>query len=138
LEALNSEGLSFVSDEIRSVDFQHDGQRHYAVFNSYNKLGVNWTVVVISPESDFLSTIRNAQFWQIVSAVIGSLLLTALAFVVALKLLRPVKELQERVLRNPLTGLYNRRALDQMGVGLIKKNHQKGRAVSILKAEEFL
>ena len=131
LEALNSEGLSFVSDEIRSVDFQHEGQRHYAVFNSYNKLGVNWTVVVISPESDFLSTIRNAQFWQIVSAVIGSLLLTALAFIVALKLLRPVKELQERVLRNPLTGLYNRRALDQMGVGLIKKNHQKGRAVSV-------
>jgi diguanylate cyclase (GGDEF)-like protein len=131
LVALTAQGLSFVSDEIRSVDFQHEGQRHHAVFNSYNKLGVNWTVVVISPESDFLSTIRNAQFWQIVCAVIGSLLLTILAFVVALRVLKPVKELQERVLRNPLTGLYNRRALDQIGVGLLKDSHQKGQPVSV-------
>ena len=131
LQTLSAQGLSFVSDEIRDVDFQHEGQRHHAVFNSYNKLGVNWTVVVISPESDFLSTIRNAQFWQIVCAVIGSLLLTLLAFVVALKVLKPVKELQERVLRNPLTGLYNRRALDQIGVGLLKESHAKGQTVSV-------
>lgn len=131
LEALALQGSPFVSDEIRAVDFQHEGERHHAVFNSYNKLGVNWTVVVISPESDFLSTIRSAQFWQIVSAIICSLLLTILAFVAALRVLRPVRELQERVLRNPLTGLYNRRALDQIGVGLLKESQSNGLPVSI-------
>lgn len=131
LAELKTRGLSFVSDEVRGIDFQHDGQRHHAAFHSYNKLGVNWTVVVISPESDFMSSIRAAQFWQIVCAVIGSLLLTLLAFAVALRVLRPVKALQESVLRNPLTGLYNRRALDQIGLRLLAESQSKGQVVSI-------
>lgn len=129
--ALKNQGLPFVSDEIREVNFQHEGQRHHAVFNSYNKLGVNWTVIVISPESDFMSNIRKAQIKQIVFAIIGSLLLTLLAFIVALRVLKPVKELQERVLRNQLTGLYNRRALDQIGLRALKESHSKGQIVSV-------
>jgi len=131
MQALAEKQLPFVSDEVRSVEFAHEGERHYAVFHSYNKSGVSWTVIVISPESDFISSIRNAQFWQIVSAIIVSLLITLIAFFVVLRFLKPVEALQETVLRNPLTGLYNRRALDELGVKLIEKSKNKGQIVSI-------
>lgn len=131
MQALEAQGLPFVSDEVRGVEFEHEGERHFAVFHSYNKLGVNWTVIVISPESDFISSIRNAQFWQIISAIIGSLLITLVAFFVVSLFLKPMKELQESVLRNPLTGLYNRRALDGLGVKLIARSQSKGQVVSI-------
>lgn len=131
MQALKEKGLPFVSDEVRGVEFEHDSERHYAVFHSYNKSGVNWTVIVIAPESDFISSIRNAQFWQIVSAVVGSLLITLIAFFVVSRFLKPVKELQESSIRNPLTGLYNRRALDGLGINLISKSKSKGQVVSI-------
>ena len=130
LAELQRENLPFVSFDVRSIDFDHNDQRHHAIFHSYNKHGVNWTVVVISPESDFMSSIRQSQYEQIVLAVIGSLLLTLVAFLVALRFLSPVKELQESVLRNSLTGLYNRRALDDLGQRALEESQQKGQVVS--------
>lgn len=131
LKALNEAGLPFVSDGVRSVDFERDDHRHHAVFHSYNKSGVKWTVIVISPESDFISTIRSNQIWQIVFAVVSSLLVTLIAFLVVLRFLKPVEELQETVMRNPLTGLYNRRALNQIGARLLAESRSKGQVVSI-------
>ena len=131
MQTLEKSGIAYVPGEVRAVEFEHEGERHYAVFHSYNKTGVNWTVIVVSPESDFISTIRNAQVWQTVSAIVVSLLITFLAFLVVSHYLKPVKALQESVLRNALTGLYNRRALDSIGVDLIAKCRSKGQVVSI-------
>ena len=131
LKALSERGLSFVSDDVRGVGFEINKEQFHAVFHSYNKMGVEWTVIVISPESDFIAGIRQAQFWQIILAVIGSLVLTLIAFFVLLKFLKPVEELQESVLRNPLTGLYNRRALDEVGSRLLEKSKSKGQVSSI-------
>lgn len=131
LLAFKNQGLSIVSDEVKGVNFEHDGERHYAVFHSYNKSGVSWSVIVISPESDFIGNLRNAQFWQIISAVVGSLLLVLVAYSIFTRLLKPVEALQETVLRNSLTGLYNRRALDEIGMKSLAKSRSKGQVVSI-------
>lgn len=131
IDALKDQGFPFVSDESRGVNFQHKGETHYAAFHSYNKSGVSWSVIVISPESDFIASIRKAQFWQTVSAVIGSLLLVLLAFFIVIRFLKPVEALQESVLRNSLTGLYNRRALDDIGVKLLAQSRSKGQVASI-------
>jgi len=131
MQALAVKGLPFVSDGSRSVDFEYEDQRNHAVFHSYNKSGVNWTVVVIAPESDFIAAIRNSKFWQIIYAVIGNLLITLIAYVAMLKFLKPVTDLQESVLRNALTGLYNRRALDDIGIKLLAESQAKGQVVSI-------
>lgn len=131
IAALEASGKSFVSDEVRTVTLEHDDHTYHAVFHSYNKLGLEWTVMVTAPESDFIEMIRSAQRWQILVAVISSLIITLLAFLLALRFLRPVGELQESVLRNPLTGLYNRRALDEFGDDLVQEEHAKGQAVSV-------
>ena len=129
--ALEAAGKGFVSDEVRTVNFKHNDKTYHAVFHSYNKLGVEWTVVVTAPESDFIEMIRSAQRWQILAAVISSLFITLIAFLLALRFLKPVGELQESVLRNPLTGLYNRRALDKFGDSMVKETHSKGESVSV-------
>lgn len=131
IQALKQAGLSFVSDKVREVEFQHEGEIHHAVFHSYDNPGVNWTMAVISPESDFIASIRKAQFWQIISAVIASLLITGVAFLVLSRFLKPVKALQEVVLRDSLTGLYSRRALEEVGSSLFLESRSKGQAVSI-------
>jgi diguanylate cyclase (GGDEF)-like protein len=131
IEVLEATGKDFVSEEVRTVTFEHNNETYHAVFHSYNKLGLKWTVVITAPESDFIEMIRSAQRWQILAAVISSLVITLLAFLLALRFLRPVGELQESVLRNPLTGLYNRRALDKFGDDMVKEEHSKGRPVSV-------
>lgn len=131
IAALEAEGKSFVSDDVRTVTLEFEGETYHAVFHSYNKLGLEWTVVVTAPESDFIEMIRSAQRWQILAAVISSLVITLIAFLLALRFLKPVDELQESVLRNPLTGLYNRRALDQFGDEMVKEEHAKGQPVSV-------
>ena len=131
IEVLEATGKDFVSEEVRTVTFEHNSETYHAVFHSYNKLGLKWTVVITAPESDFIEMIRSAQRWQILAAVISSLVITLLAFLLALRFLRPVGELQESVLRNPLTGLYNRRALDKFGDDMVKEEHSKGRPVSV-------
>ena len=131
LAALDASGQPFVSDDVRSVTFEYLKQTYHAIFHSYNKLGVNWTVVITAPERDFIETIRSAQRWQILMAVLCSLIVTLIAFLLALRFLRPVGELQESLLRNTLTGLYNRRALDNFGDSMVKEAHRKGRVVSM-------
>ena len=131
IAALEAAGKNFVSDEVRTVTLEHDDKTYHAVFHSYNKLGVEWTVVVTAPESDFIEMIRSAQRWQILVAVISSLIITLIAFLLALRFLKPVGELQESVLRNSLTGLYNRRAFDEFGDDTVTEEHAKGKAVSV-------
>lgn len=131
ISELEAQGKAFVSDEIRTVKLEHKGETYHAVFHSYNKLGLEWTVVLTAPERDFIETIRMAQRWQILTAVISSLIITLIAFLLALRFLKPVGELQESVLRNDLTGLYNRRALDSFGNAMVKDAHARGKAVSM-------
>lgn len=131
IQALEADGGAFVSDVVRNVTLEHEGEPYYAVFHSYRKVGVEWTVIVTAPESDFIETIRNAQFWQILTVVICSLMITLIAFLITIRFLKPVSELQETVLRNSLTGLYNRRALDRFGDKIVEEAHKKGHFVSV-------
>ena len=132
LIALSVSGQDFLSSGIREVVFDFEGAPYHAVFHSYRKQGLDWTIVVIAPESDFIGHIRTAQYWKIAVAVVVSLLITLCALFLALRFLRPVSELQESVLRDSLTGLYNRRALDSLGDGMVKKCHNQGLSVSIV------
>lgn len=131
IQTLENEGMAFVSDEVRTVSFEYNDETYHAVFHSYSKLGLKWTVVVTAPESDFIELIRTAQRWQVLTAVVASLIITLLAFLLALRFLRPVGELQETVLRNPLTGLYNRRALDTLGKDMAETAIADGEPVSV-------
>ncbi|PWQ96313.1 diguanylate cyclase [Leucothrix arctica] len=131
LEELRASGQDFVSTTIRDVDFDIDNKPYHAVFHSYRKSGLGWTVVVTAPESDFIGDIRAAQYWKITIAIAFSLLITLGAFFLALRFLRPVSELQESVLRDSLTGLYNRRALASLGDEMTKESHRKGHSVCV-------
>lgn len=131
LRALYAKGEKFVSNEIRRVRYNFQGETYHAVFHSYKKSGLDWTVVIMAPESDFIQGIRNAQNRQTLIVVSASFLITLIAFMVALKFLKPVGELQESILRNQLTGLYNRRALDTLGNGMILEARRKELSVSV-------
>ena len=131
IQALEASGMTLASEGVRTVKLEYKGEPYYAVFHSYSKLGIEWTVIVTAPESDFIEAIRNAQFWQILTVVICSLMITLIAFLMAVRFLKPVSELQETVLRNSLTGLYNRRALDRFGNTIIEEAHAEGRHVSV-------
>lgn len=131
LKALYASNEKFVSTEVRRVLYEYQDETYHAVFHSYNKSGLSWTVVIMAPESDFIEGIRTAQNRQILIIVSVGFLITLIAFMVALKFLKPVDDLQESVLRNQLTGLYNRRALDTLGNGMVKDAHRKGLAVSV-------
>jgi len=131
LKALVANGKGGESTGIDDVTFDFEGKPHHAVFHSYRKQGLDWTIVVTAPESDFIGDIRAAQSWRITVAVCISFLITLCAFFLALHFLRPVKELQESILRDPLTGLYNRRALSSLGDGMAKESHRQGHSVSV-------
>ncbi len=131
LQGLQANGQAFVSTSIRDVDFEIQDEPYHAVFHSYRKSGLGWTVVVTAPESDFIGNIRAAQYWKITIAIAFSLVITLCAFFLALRFLRPVSELQESVLRDALTGLYNRRALASLGDEMVKDSHSKGQTVSV-------
>lgn len=131
LKALYANGDKFVSKEIRRVTYDFHGETYHAVFHSYTKSGLDWTVVIMAPESDFIHGIRSAQNRQILIVVSLSFLITLIAFMVALRFLKPVDELQESILRNQLTGLYNRRALDTLGNGMILEARRKELSVSV-------
>jgi diguanylate cyclase (GGDEF)-like protein len=131
LKALYANGDKFVSKAIRRVTYDYHGETYHAVFHSYSKSGLDWTVVIMAPESDFIHGIRSAQNRQILIVVSLSFLITLIAFMVVLRFLKPVDELQESILRNQLTGLYNRRALDTLGNGMILEARRKELSVSV-------
>jgi diguanylate cyclase (GGDEF)-like protein len=131
LKALAASGKDLNSTGMCDVVFDFEDEPYHVVFHSYRKQGLDWTVVVTAPESDFIGDIREAQFWRITVAVCASFLITLCAFFLALYFLRPVRELQESVLRDPLIGLYNRRALTSLGDGMVKESHRQGHPVSV-------
>ncbi|RVU84258.1 sensor domain-containing diguanylate cyclase [Leucothrix sargassi] len=116
---------------VQDIRFDYNGEAYHAAFHSYQRPGLDWTVVVTAPESDFIGAIRDSQLRRILISLASSILITLGAFFLAAHFLRPVKELQETVLRDALTGLYNRRALMGLGDQLVKQAHSKGQRVSI-------
>ena len=131
LAALREQSTPLSNAKPTEVTFDHQGSRYLAALDSYKKHNVNWLLVVITPESDFMADIYKSQWWQLVFAIIGSLLLTLLACEVARRMLKPVVKLQDTVLRDPLTSQYNRRALNIIGNHQIKNNIESDQPMSL-------
>jgi len=131
LDELGTRGGSFMEPGVHNVNFEFNGEAQHAAFHSYQKQGVDWTFVMTAPENDFIGEIRSAQYMKVMIALLLSLTITLLAYFFLARFLKPVSELQESVLRDPLTGLYNRRAFTSLGNEMVKSAHSKGQKVSV-------
>lgn len=74
-------GENYAVTREEQFDFEIDGERYFLnVSPVYDRYGLDWLIVVVIPESDFMVGITNTNlmtFWTIILALIFSILLSA-------------------------------------------------------------
>jgi signal transduction histidine kinase len=78
----------------RQLEFKFDGDRHLVQVLPYqDELGVDWLIVVVVPEADFMAKI-NANIRNTILLCLGALILTAIFGVItSRKIIRPISHL---------------------------------------------
>ncbi len=93
--------------------------------------GLKWTVVVRAPESDFTAAIRQQQR-SLLLIWVGGAALIGLSAMVLLRVTRPLQALQAMAATDPLSGVANRRTLNDLGARLLAQARRDGAAISVL------
>lgn len=72
-------GNQFVTDQPRNIDFVHNGvSQHVRVVPFNDGMGLDWLVVVVIPESDFMVEVesnRRTILWVCIAATLGSIVI---------------------------------------------------------------
>jgi len=94
-----------------TIDFAVDGEKYLAVVRSFPKNSRwPWIMTVFAPENDFIGIFRKARQKKLVEALLYSIGITLLLFLLAARFLKPVRRLLHYAHFDPMTNLYNRRA----------------------------
>ncbi len=95
----------------QTLDFTLNGAKYLAVVRSFSENSQwPWIMSVVAPEDDFIGIFRHARHQQLLRALLYSIGITLLLFLLAAKFLKPVRRLLHHAHFDPLTNLYNRRA----------------------------
>ncbi len=94
-----------------TIDFAVDGEKYLAVVRSFPKNSRwPWIMTVFAPENDFIGIFRKARQKKLFEALLYSIGITLLLFLLAARFLKPVRRLLHYAHFDPMTNLYNRRA----------------------------
>ncbi|MEM9041995.1 MAG: diguanylate cyclase [Actinomycetota bacterium] len=108
-----------------------DGRRELVMHQMLpSDRGVEWSVVVRAPESEFTDVVddqRRSLWWM----TLGGGTVVLLGAFLLVWVTRPINRLQTEASTDPLTGLANRRALDDL-VAELRRSAADGELVSVL------
>ena len=113
--------------------FEIDGRRMLTMFVPLSEQSQwPWLMGVYAPEEHFVGTIRASQRQATLLAIAISVAITILAFALSPRLVRPLTALQERAVRDPLTGLLNRRSFMELAVRILEKTKRASTRLSAI------
>ncbi len=118
--------------EATFVSFEGGDRPWRASFEPFAAGRWPWTIAVFAPEDDFLEEVRETQRANTRLAIVIGVIALAVAIALATGLTRPLARMRRTVLTDQLTGLRNRRALDQLGAGLIGRSARSGTAIGVV------
>ncbi len=91
-----------------------------------------WIVGVHAAEHEFIGPMQASERYKMITAIIISIGITILAFLLASRFIQPVVSLREEVERDTLTRIHNRLSLFDLGPRLVKEARQKQTPLSII------
>lgn len=131
IDELGVSALGEAADgEVRSMEV--DGEKELVLHRMFPAdHGLDWGLVIRAPESDFVGEINQQQRAVNWILIFGGLIIAA-GMMLLLRVTRPVRALQHMASTDSLTGLANRRAVDDRGGQLIAAAAHEADLVSAL------
>ena len=95
----------------KTIDFAVNGEKYLAVVRGFLKTSRGpWIMTVFAPENDFIGIFRKAKQKKLFEALLYSIGITMMLFLLAARFLKPVRRLLQYAHFDSMTNLYNRRA----------------------------
>ena len=115
-----------------TIDFTVTGKKYLAVVRSFpGNSRWPWLMTVVAPENDFIGIFRRAKHRHLLQALLYSIWITLLIFLLAARFFKPVRRLLHYAHFDPLTDLYNRRAFFENCNTLISDTRTKTKATPL-------
>jgi len=119
-----------------TIDFSAAGKKYLAVVRSFpGNSRWPWLMTVVAPENDFIGIFRQAKQRHLVQALLNSVGITVILFLLAARFLKPVRRLLHYAHFDPMTDLYNRRAFFESSEKLVSDAKAKNTSLCLSMAD---
>ncbi len=108
------------------LDLKIDQKKYLAVALSFPKDSHwPWVMSVVAPEDDFVGIFRRAKRQELIQALLYSIAITLILFLLAGRFLKPVRRILHSAYFDPMTNLYNRRAFFENSTKIVNDAQTK-------------
>lgn len=123
-----------------TLDFYRDGEKYLAVVRSFpGNSQWPWLMTVVAPENDFIGIFRRAKRRHLFQALLYSIGITLIIFLLAARFLKPVRRLLHYAHFDPMTDLYNRRAFFESSETMVSdaKENNRSLCLAMVDVDDF-
>jgi diguanylate cyclase (GGDEF)-like protein len=115
-----------------TLDYFVAGKKYLALVRSFpGNSQWPWLMTVVAPEDDFIGIFRRAKQRHLLQALLYSIGVTLIIFLLAARFLKPVRRLLHYAHFDPMTDLYNRRAFFESSEKLVSDARAKNTSLCL-------